>query len=107
MIAVASVFAFLAAALTIYVVTDRGVLVIETFDDDLKVEIQKNGKPIGDAWKLEAGENRMTIRSGEYAASGSPSRTRSTIPSAAARTATPRRTAAKSRTAKSVPLCPS
>ena len=66
LIALAGGFVFLAAALTIYVVTDRGVLVIETFDDDLKVEVQKNGKSIGDAWELEAGENRMTIRSGEY-----------------------------------------
>jgi len=55
----------LGAAYVIQIVTDRGVLVIESSDPGVEVLVKRSGE-VYDELQLEQGENKTSVRSGNY-----------------------------------------
>lgn len=68
-IGLVAIFALLAGGVVYRIQTDRGELIIETLDDNIKVEIKQKGKVIT-VLDVKSGQ-KLTLRSGKYEVSGS------------------------------------
>ncbi|HUG89273.1 MAG TPA: hypothetical protein VML55_00465, partial [Planctomycetaceae bacterium] len=61
----AAVLLGVAAVFVVRVQTDRGELVIRSSDPGVQVLVKHGGEPVED-WELKQGENRTSVRSGDY-----------------------------------------
>jgi serine/threonine protein kinase/HEAT repeat protein len=64
-VAAVAVLLLAAAVFVIRIQTDKGELIIRSADPGVQVLVKRGGEPVDD-WQLDQGENRTTVRSGQY-----------------------------------------